>query len=104
MCDNDACKIEWFHFGCVKLNAKPKGKWYCPECRGDTHKVMKKVSHHTGAQSSPSYFSTSSIALTTTTTLPSSSTNATSSGGGGGGSSSTSNQLNTTSSNLSRNK
>lgn len=41
-CDNDNCKIEWFHFACVKLNSKPKGKWYCPNCRGDNHKVMKK--------------------------------------------------------------
>lgn len=41
-CDNDSCKIEWFHFECVKLNSKPKGKWYCPHCRGDTHKVMRK--------------------------------------------------------------
>ena len=31
-CDNKSCKIEWFHFNCVKLNTKPKGKWYCPTC------------------------------------------------------------------------
>jgi hypothetical protein len=41
-CDNDSCKIEWFHFECVKLHSKPKGKWYCPNCRGDSHKVMRK--------------------------------------------------------------
>ncbi|EDV26333.1 uncharacterized protein TRIADDRAFT_37327 [Trichoplax adhaerens] len=28
-CDNDDCPIEWFHFQCVGLNSKPKGKWYC---------------------------------------------------------------------------
>ena len=44
-CDNKACKIEWFHFNCVKLTTKPKGKWYCPNCRGETHKVMKKLSN-----------------------------------------------------------
>jgi hypothetical protein len=43
-CDNDGCLIEWFHFDCVSLTSKPKGKWYCPHCRGDNHKVMKKVS------------------------------------------------------------
>lgn len=32
-CDNPQCAIEWFHFGCVNLTTKPKGKWYCPQCR-----------------------------------------------------------------------
>lgn len=31
-CDNPDCPIEWFHFGCVSLTLKPKGKWYCPKC------------------------------------------------------------------------
>lgn len=31
-CDNNDCLIEWFHFGCVGLTTKPKGKWYCPKC------------------------------------------------------------------------
>ncbi|XP_067885459.1 inhibitor of growth protein 2 [Heterodontus francisci] len=41
-CDNDECPIEWFHFSCVGLTYKPKGKWYCPKCRGDTEKTMDK--------------------------------------------------------------
>jgi len=40
-CDNDICPIEWFHFGCVSLRKKPKGKWYCPRCRGTNSKTMK---------------------------------------------------------------
>lgn len=40
-CDNDLCPIEWFHFGCVSLRKKPKGKWYCPQCRGTNSKTMK---------------------------------------------------------------
>lgn len=40
-CDNDLCPIEWFHFDCVLLSRKPKGKWYCPRCRGTNSKVMK---------------------------------------------------------------
>ena len=32
-CDNEQCKMEWFHFKCLKLNKAPKGKWYCPDCR-----------------------------------------------------------------------
>ncbi|XP_072724412.1 D-2-hydroxyglutarate dehydrogenase, mitochondrial isoform X3 [Ciconia boyciana] len=26
-CDNQDCPIEWFHFACVDLTTKPKGKW-----------------------------------------------------------------------------
>jgi len=40
-CDNDLCPIEWFHFNCVQLSSKPKGKWYCPKCRGDKQTSMK---------------------------------------------------------------
>ncbi len=40
-CDNDLCPIEWFHFSCVSLSTKPKGKWFCPKCRGDRPNVMK---------------------------------------------------------------
>ncbi|KEQ75981.1 hypothetical protein M436DRAFT_30906, partial [Aureobasidium namibiae CBS 147.97] len=34
-CDNDGCKIEWFHLPCVHLAGLPnkKAKWYCPSCR-----------------------------------------------------------------------
>ncbi len=42
-CDNDECTIEWFHFSCVDLHHKPKGKWYCPKCRGDNEKTMDKA-------------------------------------------------------------
>ncbi|CAG9765428.1 unnamed protein product [Ceutorhynchus assimilis] len=41
MCDNDLCPIEWFHFSCVSLTTKPKGKWFCPKCRGDRPNLMK---------------------------------------------------------------
>lgn len=40
-CDNDLCPIEWFHFQCVQLATKPKGRWFCPKCRGDKATVMK---------------------------------------------------------------
>ncbi|XP_030048518.1 inhibitor of growth protein 2 [Microcaecilia unicolor] len=41
-CDNGQCPIEWFHFSCVGLSYKPKGKWYCPQCRGDNEKTMDR--------------------------------------------------------------
>jgi inhibitor-of-growth protein 1 len=44
LCDNDLCPIEWFHFVCVSLTSKPKGKWFCPKCRGDRANVMKPKS------------------------------------------------------------
>ncbi|XP_047138572.1 inhibitor of growth protein 4 [Hydra vulgaris] len=37
-CDNNDCLIEWFHFGCVGLTTKPKGKWFCPKCSSDRKK------------------------------------------------------------------
>ncbi|KAM4809059.1 inhibitor of growth protein 2 [Rhinophrynus dorsalis] len=46
-CDNEECSIEWFHFSCVGLTYKPKGKWYCPDCRGDNEKTMNKNSDRT---------------------------------------------------------
>ena len=45
-CDNLDCSIEWFHMGCMRLNShnKPKGKWYCPDCRNEHG--PKKRKHH----------------------------------------------------------
>lgn len=40
-CDNDLCPMEWFHYNCVQVTTKPKGKWFCPMCRGDKQTVMK---------------------------------------------------------------
>lgn len=40
-CDNYLCPLEWCHFECVSVSGKPKGKWYCPFCRGTNSKTMK---------------------------------------------------------------
>lgn len=37
-CDNPDCPIEWFHFACVGLTSKPKGKWYCSKCSAERKK------------------------------------------------------------------
>ncbi|RUS91036.1 hypothetical protein EGW08_001164 [Elysia chlorotica] len=37
-CDNLDCPIEWFHFACVQLKTKPKGKWFCPRCQEERKK------------------------------------------------------------------
>ncbi len=41
-CDNSDCPIEWFHFACVNLTSKPKGKWYCPRCIEERKKKNAK--------------------------------------------------------------
>ncbi|KAH9284367.1 Inhibitor of growth protein 1 [Echinococcus granulosus] len=40
-CDNPRCEIEWFHFACVEIKTQPKGRWYCPRCRGESSKVKR---------------------------------------------------------------
>lgn len=35
LCDNPACKFQWFHFSCVSMAQPPKGSWYCPGCQGN---------------------------------------------------------------------
>ncbi|KAM4704264.1 inhibitor of growth protein 4 [Rhinophrynus dorsalis] len=37
-CDNPDCSIEWFHFACVGLSTKPRGKWFCPRCSQERKK------------------------------------------------------------------
>lgn len=32
-CDNEECKIEWFHMACVGLKKPPVKAWFCPECK-----------------------------------------------------------------------
>ncbi|EGT40938.1 hypothetical protein CAEBREN_21364 [Caenorhabditis brenneri] len=32
-CDNSNCTLRWFHFPCLGIVEKPRGKWwYCPRC------------------------------------------------------------------------
>ncbi|KAI1769981.1 hypothetical protein F4818DRAFT_434456 [Hypoxylon cercidicola] len=40
-CDNRACPYEWFHWNCVGLKTKPRGKWLCPECVASSSKKRK---------------------------------------------------------------
>jgi hypothetical protein len=42
-CENDDCAVEWFHFACVGLSvdAKIKGKWYCPTCTAERRRQKK---------------------------------------------------------------
>ena len=32
-CDNQNCKIGWFHFGSVGIKYKPGGDWFCKNCK-----------------------------------------------------------------------
>ena len=31
-CDRPNCKVEWYHYACVKVTRAPKGSWICPPC------------------------------------------------------------------------
>ncbi|KAI1469488.1 uncharacterized protein F4812DRAFT_332080 [Daldinia caldariorum] len=31
-CGNQDCSYGWFHWKCVGIKSKPRGKWVCPEC------------------------------------------------------------------------
>lgn len=34
-CDNNKCKLEWYHYSCVNLTRTPEEnkKWFCPDCK-----------------------------------------------------------------------
>uniref|UniRef100_A0A7S2SE11 PHD-type domain-containing protein n=2 Tax=Mucochytrium quahogii TaxID=96639 RepID=A0A7S2SE11_9STRA len=44
-CDNEKCKIEWFHVGCVgvKPGAVQGREWYCPDCREEMEQDTKEA-------------------------------------------------------------
>ena len=46
-CDNDNCKITWFHLKRLKMSEKsiPKGKWYCPDCQKNSKRKGKSTDH-----------------------------------------------------------
>ena len=40
-CENEHCRIIWFHTTCLRLKSIPRGKWFCPECTKE--RKRKKV-------------------------------------------------------------
>lgn len=32
-CDNDNCKVQWYHMACLGITAEPVGSWICPTCQ-----------------------------------------------------------------------
>lgn len=40
-CDDNTCRIQWFHISCLRLKKVPKGKWFCPDCRKLKSKTKK---------------------------------------------------------------
>lgn len=63
-CDNIDCKIVWYHFSCVGLDTKPRGKWYCPQCRKDLKEkqaqaVDKSMSNNNNLQSTSNILNSS---------------------------------------------
>ena len=31
-CDNEACKVKWYHMSCLRMKEEPEGEWVCPTC------------------------------------------------------------------------
>lgn len=42
MCEHENCKIEWFHFDCLRIRCPPKTEWYCPSCRKKPKSLSKR--------------------------------------------------------------
>lgn len=43
-CDNSHCAIEWFHYKCIGISRKPKGKWYCStNCKKESISLLNKI-------------------------------------------------------------
>ena len=42
-CSNLSCKIKSFHYSCVGLTRKPKGKWMCPTCMKERDERLNRV-------------------------------------------------------------
>ena len=32
-CDGENCPFQWFHYACVGIKRKPKGQWFCQDCK-----------------------------------------------------------------------
>ncbi|XP_071081072.1 uncharacterized protein [Haliotis cracherodii] len=41
-CDGKECTVRWFHFKCVGLVRKPKGKWFCKDCSSNNKGTKRK--------------------------------------------------------------
>ena len=40
-CENDNCRVQWYHLSCVGLKVPPKGEWFCAECRAQGYGMKK---------------------------------------------------------------
>lgn len=52
-CDNDACKVGWYHWECVQVTKIPAGTWLCPSCSPSAAFYIKQLVQ-TPAAPSPS--------------------------------------------------
>ena len=42
-CDDERCKIQWYHFDCIGISEAPRGTWYCPKCIKASPKRVAKI-------------------------------------------------------------
>ena len=68
-CDAADCPIQWFHFRCVNLSAKPKGRWHCQTCKpkmvssGKRNVARKSTSGGGSSSNFPEEFSFYGVAM-----------------------------------------
>ena len=42
-CDNEKCKLSWYHWGCVQVTEAPVGTWLCPSCSPSAAFYIKQL-------------------------------------------------------------
>ena len=42
-CDNDDCKLSWYHWECVQVTEAPTGTWLCPSCSPSASFYIKQL-------------------------------------------------------------
>ena len=42
-CDNDDCKLSWYHWECVQVTEAPAGTWLCPSCSPSASFYIKQL-------------------------------------------------------------
>ncbi|XP_057305418.1 uncharacterized protein LOC130642349 [Hydractinia symbiolongicarpus] len=52
VCDNNDCKIGWFHIKCLRIKRIPRGKWFCAECKEEDRQKRLSNKNHASTQAS----------------------------------------------------
>ena len=42
-CDNEDCRVSWYHWDCVHVTEEPAGTWLCPKCSPNASFYVKQL-------------------------------------------------------------